>query len=110
MHSSQSCSRIQRRAVHDDGHASAVLVGRQHAVQHVLQEEELTIADARGAGVEAYAGLVKAVEQGQVDAAERIVVLATGSGLKDIRSAMKSVGEPHRVAPALDAVREALGA
>ena len=70
---------------------------------------------ARGCGVfaepasaAAYAGLVKAVEQKQVDPDERIVVLTTGSGLKDIRSAMKSIGEPHCVAPTLDAVREAL--
>ncbi|MBS1251681.1 MAG: Threonine synthase [Anaerolineales bacterium] len=71
---------------------------------------------ARGCGVfaepaaaAAYAGLVKAVEQRQIDPGERIVVLTTGSGLKDIRSAMKSVGEPHRVAPTLNAVKEALG-
>lgn len=63
---------------------------------------------AEPAGAAAYAGLVKAVEQNQVGPDERIVVLATGSGLKDIRSAMKSVGEPHRVAPTLDAVRGAL--
>jgi threonine synthase len=56
---------------------------------------------ARGSGVfaepaaaAAYAGLVKAVEQGLVDPEERIVVLSTGNGLKDIASARKSVGEP----------------
>lgn len=43
------------------------------------------------AGVASYAGLVKAVEHGLVDADERIVVLNTGNGLKDIQSAMKSV-------------------
>lgn len=64
---------------------------------------------AEPAGAAAYAGLVKAVAEGQVNPDERIVVLVTGSGLKDIRSAMKSVGEPLRVAPALDAVRDALG-
>jgi len=63
---------------------------------------------AEPAGAAAYAGLVKAVEQGLVDPEERIVVLATGSGLKDVRAAMQSVGEPLRVAPALDAVKEAL--
>ncbi|MFQ5855544.1 MAG: threonine synthase [Anaerolineae bacterium] len=64
---------------------------------------------AEPAGAAAYAGLAKAVEQGQVAPNERIVVLATGSGLKDIRSAMRSVGEPLHVAPTLDAVKEALG-
>ena len=58
------------------------------------------------AGAAAYAGLVKAVEQGQVRSDERIVVLNTGNGLKDIASAMKSVErvgtKPYRVAPNLE--------
>ena len=49
---------------------------------------------AEPAGAAAYAGLVKAVEQGLVHPDERIVVLSTGNGLKDIASARKSVGEP----------------
>jgi threonine synthase len=49
---------------------------------------------AEPAGAAAYAGLVKAVEGGLVDPGERIVVLSTGNGLKDIASARKSVGEP----------------
>jgi threonine synthase len=71
---------------------------------------------AQGAGVfaepaaaAAYAGLVKAVAQGLMQADERVVVLSTGSGLKDIKTAMKSVGEPVVVAPALSDVRRALG-
>ncbi len=70
---------------------------------------------ARGVGVfaepaaaAAYAGLVKAVEGGLVTTADRTVVLSTGSGLKDVRSAMRSVGEPHRIAPDLADVRRAL--
>lgn len=46
---------------------------------------------AEPAGAAAYAGLVKAVEMSLVDPDERIVVLNTGSGLKDIKSAMTSV-------------------
>ena len=43
------------------------------------------------AGAAAYAGLVKAVNTGLVSADERIVVLNTGNGLKDVAGAMKSV-------------------
>ena len=71
---------------------------------------------ARGAGVfaepaaaAAYAGLVKAVDDGLVTADERVVLLATGNGLKDIQSAMRSVGKPHRIAPRLEDVKQALG-
>jgi threonine synthase len=71
---------------------------------------------ARGSGVfaepaaaAAYAGLVKAVADGLVDPEESIVVLSTGSGLKDIASARRSVGEPLVVSTSLDDVRRALG-
>ncbi len=43
------------------------------------------------AAAAAYAGLAEAVAEGWVDARERIVLLLTGSGLKDVASAMKTV-------------------
>jgi threonine synthase len=61
------------------------------------------------AGAAAYAGLVAAVEQGLVGADERVVVLNTGSGLKDVAGAMKGVElsgtRAYTVAPSLDAVQ-----
>lgn len=73
-----------------------------------------TIARATGvfsepAAAAAYAGLVQAEERGLVDAEERIVVLLTGSGLKDVASAMRTVQEPVVIPPRLEAVRAALG-
>jgi len=83
-----------------------------------VSDEEIIAAIpalARGCGVfaepaaaAAYAGLVRAVDQGLVTADERVVVLATGSGLKDIATAIKSVGEPHTIAPDLADVRRVL--
>jgi threonine synthase len=63
---------------------------------------------AEPAAAAAYAGLVKAVEQGLVGDTEQVVVLATGSGLKDIATAMKSVGKPALVAPDLADVRRVM--
>jgi threonine synthase len=70
---------------------------------------------ARGVGVFAepaaatgYAGLVKAAGAGLIQADERTVLLSTGNGLKDIQSAMRSVGKPLRIAPDLQEVRRAL--
>ncbi len=63
---------------------------------------------AEPAGAAAYAGLVKAIADGLVDPEERIVVLATGNGLKDIASARKSVGEPAVVNKDLADVKRAL--
>jgi len=76
----------------------------------VSDEEILTAMKelARGAGVFAepagsapYAGLVKARAQGLVGENERVVVIATGNGLKDVASAMKATGEPHFIEPTL---------
>ncbi len=63
---------------------------------------------AEPAAAAAYAGLVKAVEKGIVSPDERIVVLLTGSGLKDIGSAMKTVTQPPVVAPTVEAVKAIL--
>jgi threonine synthase len=46
---------------------------------------------AEPAGAAAHTGLLKAVELGLVSADDRIVVLNTGNGLKDVAGAMKSV-------------------
>jgi threonine synthase len=63
---------------------------------------------AEPAAAAAYAGLVRAIEQGLVNGDEQVVVLATGSGLKDTATAMKSVGQPTVIAPELEDVRRAL--
>jgi threonine synthase len=67
---------------------------------------------AEPAGAASFAGLIAAVEQGLVGADERIVVLNTGSGLKDIANAMKAVEmagtQAHRVRPDMDDVRQVM--
>ena len=67
---------------------------------------------AEPAGACAYAGLVKAVEQGLVAADERIVVLNTGNGLKDIQSTMKAVemvgSKASLIAPDLEELKATL--
>ena len=67
---------------------------------------------AEPAGATPYAGLVEAAGRGFVGASDRVVLLATGSGLKDVASAMKAVAavgtEPMRVDPNLEALKAAL--
>ena len=63
---------------------------------------------AEPAAAAAYAGLVQAMGRGLVSAEEEVVVLATGSGLKDIATAMKSTGQPMLVEPDLADVQRAL--
>jgi threonine synthase len=64
---------------------------------------------AEPAAAAAYAGLVEALEQGMVAADEHVVVLSTGSGLKDISSVMRAVAQqPPVVEPTLDRVKNVL--
>ena len=101
--------------------AMAAVVETNGAYVTVSDDEILAaiVAQARGSGVfgepagaAAYAGLVKAVEKGLVSPEDRIVVINTGNGLKDIASAMKSVEmagtEPYFVKPSLDDVKNVL--
>jgi threonine synthase len=68
---------------------------------------------AEPAGAAAYAGLVKAVEKGLVSADEKIVIVNTGNGLKDVQSAMKAVehsgNRPYRIGPDFEALKEIFG-
>jgi threonine synthase len=60
---------------------------------------------AEPAGAAAYAGLVKAAGEGVVRPKDAILVLNTGSGLKDVRAAMQAVMEAPVIEPTLEAVK-----
>lgn len=58
------------------------------------------------AGVTGFAGLRKLVREGQIASNERVVVLVTGNGLKDVQSAIQAAGKPHLIEPTMPALRE----
>jgi threonine synthase len=58
------------------------------------------------AGVTGFAGLRKLLQQGKVKSDERIVVLVTGNGLKDVQSAIQAAGKPYLIEPSMAALRE----
>lgn len=60
---------------------------------------------AEPAGAAAYAGLVKAAATGVVRSEDPILVLNTGSGLKDVRAAMSAVQSAPIIEPTLEAVK-----
>jgi threonine synthase len=101
--------------------AMAAVTETDGAYLRVSDEEILAAIPmlARGSGVFAepagaapLAGLIAAVDLGIVGETDHVVVLATGSGLKDVASAMKAVAaigtEPMRIDPNLDALKSAL--
>jgi threonine synthase len=63
---------------------------------------------AEPAGAAAYAGLKKAVSQGVVNSDDPVLVLNTGSGLKDVKAAMAAVSPALIIEPTLKAVEKAL--
>jgi len=63
---------------------------------------------AEPAGATSYAGLVKAAGSGVVGGDDPILVLNTGSGLKDVKAAMQAVSQAPVIKPTLEAVKKLL--
>jgi threonine synthase len=63
---------------------------------------------AEPAGATAYAGLVKATSLGVVGSDDPILVMNTGSGLKDVKAAMQAVHPAPIIEPTLEAVKKLL--
>ena len=63
---------------------------------------------AEPAGATAYAGLVKALQSGLVQREDSILVLNTGSGLKDVKAAMQATQPAPVIEPSLAAVKNLL--
>ena len=59
---------------------------------------------AEPAGATAYAGLVRAFHSGLLGSEDPILILNTGSGLKDIKAAMQAAGEAPVIEPTLGAL------
>ena len=95
------------RAVRESGGAF-VLVEEEAILQAILPLARLRGVFAEPAGATALAGLYEAQRLGLIQADETVVVINTGSGLKDTAAAMKAAGEPIVISPRLEAVAESL--
>ncbi len=97
----------------------AVRAARQTGGQYILvsDEEILQAIAALGqvgifaepAGATSYAGLVKAVSQGLIAPTDPVLVINTGSGLKDVKAAMQAVRQAPVIEPSIDAVKKVIG-
>jgi len=97
------------RAVRASG-GSVVTVNDQAILSWIPRLARATGVFAEPTGVAALAGLEVALAKGVVSRGERVLHVATGNGLKDVRGALRSVSPAHRIPPSLEAVRAALGA
>jgi threonine synthase len=63
---------------------------------------------AEPAGATAFAGFLKALDMGFITSDDPIVVINTGSGLKDTRAAVQAVPEAKVIEPSLDALKRVI--
>ncbi|MFQ5921927.1 MAG: threonine synthase [Anaerolineales bacterium] len=92
------------RAVRDTG--GAMIAVEDGAILEAIRTLGREAIFAEPAGAAAYAGLEAAIGSGRVASHERIVVVITGSGLKDVPAAMRAAGEATVIEPTLEALRD----
>jgi len=93
------CLRVVRSS-----QGAGVTVSDSAILEAIADLAQLTGVFAEPAGAAALAGLRAALEQKVVGRDERVVLLVTGTGLKDIAAASRAVKRSDPIAPNLDAV------
>jgi len=86
-----------------------VTVGEEAILAAIPRLAQTSGVFAEPAGAATLAGLEAALAGDLVDRDERIVLMVTGSGLKDIAAAARSCPPPDPVAPELEAIVRAVG-
>ena len=104
--------RLKAMAAVEETFGAYVRVSDEEILDAIPAMARLSGVFGEPAGATAYAGLVKAAADGVVSASDRVVVLNTGNGLKDIASAMTAVKQigtaAHSVAPDLGDVKRVM--
>ncbi|MEP7342985.1 MAG: threonine synthase [Acidobacteriota bacterium] len=86
------------RAMRDSG-GGAVAVSDEEIIAAIPRLARATGVFAEPGAAAAFAGFVKLRQSGVIQSDERIALVITGSGLKDINNARRSVGEPLQIKP-----------
>jgi len=95
------------RAVHETG-GRFVAVSDEEILQAMRDLARDAAVFAEPSGATGFAGLSKLVAQGLVRSDELVVVVVTGSGLKDVEAAVQAGGQPTLIEPKVEALRAAL--
>lgn len=94
------------RAARETG--GTYLIVPDQAILNAIAELGKVGIFAEPAAATAYAGLVQAVNEHVVAPDDPVLVLSTGSGLKDVKAAMQAVQQAPIIEPTLAAVKKAL--
>ena len=100
-------ARLALRRIEESGGAG-VAVDDESIVAAVARLAATTGVFAEPAAAAALAGLEAALGRSLIDRDERVVLLITGTGLKDVPAAARSVTIPEPVEPCLDAIAREL--
>ena len=97
--------RAVRAAMQTDG--TYITVSDDEILQAIAELGKMGVF-SEPAGAAAYAGMVKGTATGVVGSDDPVLVLNTGSGLKDVRAAMQAVSSAPVIEPTLEAVKKLL--
>jgi threonine synthase len=89
------------RAMRESG-GLGVKVSDDEIIASIGQMAQATGIFAEPAAAAAFAGFAKMVDGGQVGANERVLLMLTGNGLKDVEAARNATKDPMRVGPDFD--------
>ena len=91
------------KAIKESG-GFAISVSDEQIIQAIPELARETSVFGEPSGVTPLAALQKAVSHNRIREDEKIVILMSGNGLKDINSAMKSVRKPLKIKPDISEV------
>jgi threonine synthase len=93
------------KAVLESG-GEAVTVNDEDILRAIPEMALASGVFAEPAAAAPWAGLKRLRREKRIGSGERVVCIVSGSGLKDIDGSRKAVGEPQRIEPSLEAVRQ----
>jgi len=88
-----------------ESQGQAIVVSDKEILQSIASLGKVGIF-SEPAGAAAYAGLIKALANGFIQEDEFVIVINTGSGLKDINAAIQSVPKAPIIEPTLNAFKK----
>lgn len=91
-----------------ESHGDVVDVKDAEILEAMKQMARFSGVFGEPAGVAGFAGLKKAASEGRIKPEEKVVLVVTGSGLKDIKSAMSTVEEPITIKPDIEELKNIL--
>ncbi len=87
---------------------AGVKVTDEEIISAIIRLARSTGVFAEPAAAAAFAGLVKMCDSGAIKSSERVLVVLTGNGLKDVAAAQRAVAPPIRIKPSIDELDEAI--